>query len=511
MKHLYMKIFRTSQIKSIDAYTIQNEPISSINLMERAATKIAEWIVEEFHVSTPIKIFAGPGNNGGDAWAVARILANRGFSNLSLFLLNIADRISEDSEINRKRLIEQNLVKIYEVSNEKSFPEIQPDDLIVDGLFGSGLTRPLEGLASRLVRYINNSNVEVIAIDVPSGLFGEDNSKNIRENILKATFTLTFQFPKVSFFFAENDEYVGNWYVLPIGLHKDIIDKTPSEIQYISPDDIKRIIPKRQKFSHKGTYGHALLIAGSYGMMGAAVLAAKACLRSGVGLVTSHIPRAGVPIIQTGVPESLTNSDTSETMFSEIPELKRYTGIAVGPGIGMHEETARALKELVEACDKPMVIDADALNILGEHRDLLKLIPKKSILTPHPKEFERIAGESKNSYQRNQKQIELAQELGIYIVLKGAYTSIAFPDGTCYFNSTGNPGMATGGSGDVLTGILLSLLTQGYTPADSVIAGVYLHGLAADIAQSVRGEYSLIPSDIIEYLGKAFLHVQNSK
>ena len=275
--------------------------------------------------------------------------------------------------------------------------------------------------------------------------------------------------------------------------------------------DVQKIIRKRKKFTHKGTYGNALLIAGCYGMMGAAVIAARACLKAGVGLVTTHVPRFGLNIIQTAVPESLISIDESDIMFTGFPDLSKFEAIAVGPAIDCKGNSQKALMNLLEASDKPMVIDADALNILGKNREWLKIIPKNSILTPHPREFERIAGESGSGYERNLRQMELAQELGVFIVLKGANSSIATPEGHCYFNSTGNPGMATAGSGDALTGILLSLLAQGFTSEQSAIAGVYLHGLAADLAVLDQGEYSLISSDIIDYLGKAFLKIQDSK
>ena len=506
-----MKVFRTSQIKNIDAYTIQHEPIPSVDLMERAANAIADWLVQHIISGRKVKIFAGPGNNGGDAWAVARLLSEQGFKNIQIYLLNISDRISEDSEINQQRLIKQNKAEIFEIKDADSFPVIESADLVIEGLFGSGLTRPLEGLAAEMVRHINLSGAEVVSIDIPGGLFGEGNAGNIKENIIKATTTLTFQFPKLSFFYAENEDFVGDWHILPIGLHPEIIEQTTADFYYITISDVRKIIRKRKKFTHKGTYGNALLIAGCYGMMGAAVIAAKACLRSGTGLVTTHVPRYGINIIQTAVPESLISIDQSDIMFTEFPELSKFEAIAVGPAISCKGNSGKALLNLLEAAGKPMVIDADALNILGNNREWLKIIPKNSILTPHPLEFERIAGESGSGYERNLRQIELAQELGVFIVLKGAYSSIATPEGHCFFNSTGNPGMATAGSGDALTGILLSLLAQGFTSEQAAIAGVYLHGLAADLAVLDIGEYSLMSSDIIDYLGKAFLKIQDSK
>ncbi|MBN2612095.1 MAG: NAD(P)H-hydrate dehydratase [Bacteroidales bacterium] len=504
-----MKIFKTSQVKDIDAFTIQHEPVASIDLMERAAGTVTDWIVEHCHKSINVKVFAGPGNNGGDACAVARLLAEKGFGSVNLYLLNVSDRISPNAEINRERLFRQNRVKVYEIKAENDFPQLSLADLVIDGLFGSGLSRPLEGLALRLVKHINKAACEVVAIDIPSGLFGEDNSVNNREGIIHAAYTLTFQFPKLSFFFAENNDFTGKWQVMPIGLHDEIIEKTPADFQFVTDMEIREIIQPRRKFSHKGTYGHALLIAGSHGMMGAAVLASRACMRGGAGLVTVHIPHTELNIIQTTVPEALSSLDKSGSCFTETPVFDKFNAIAVGPGTGTSQETGEAMKKLLETYPHPMVIDADAINLIGMNKEWLDLVPKGSILTPHPKEFERIAGPTKNSYNRIRVQMELSAKLGVFIVLKGAHTSIAFPDGRCFFNSTGNPGMATGGSGDVLTGLILALLAQGYSPEDASLAGVYLHGLAADLAVEKHGENSLIASDIINYIGKAFLKVKN--
>ncbi len=504
-----MKIFETSQIKEIDAYTISHEPVSSIDLMERAAAACSEWICKKADPQQSVLFFTGPGNNGGDAWAVARQMAGRGYINCRFYLLNISGKISKDSEINRKRLSDQGIVEIHEIKEEADFPDIGENDLVIDGLFGSGLTRPADGLAAGLIRHINNSGSQVISIDIPSGLFGEDNSVNNSDSIIRAAYTLTFEFPKRAFFYAENYAYTGEWIILPIGLHPGIISELFSAFHYLTEMEIARKIKVRQKFSHKGTYGNALLIAGCYGMMGAAVIASRACLRTGVGLVTAHVPRNGLSIIQTAVPESLISIDQSDIMFTEFPDLSRFNAVAVGPAINCRGNSHKALKTLLEASKVPMVIDADAINILGENKEWLKLVPGNSILTPHPKEFERIAGAQENGLQRNLRQIGMAKQYGVYIVLKGAYTSIACPDGNCYFNTTGNPGMATAGSGDVLTGVILSLLAQGYTSLDAALIGVFIHGLAGDIAAEKSGEYSMISGDITDNLGNAFLKLTN--
>jgi NAD(P)H-hydrate epimerase len=334
---------------------------------------------------------------------------------------------------------------------------------------------------------------------------GENNTGNIPENIIQADFTLTFQFPKISFFFAENEKYVGDWEVLPIRLHPEGIEQTLTNFFLTEGEDVQQIIQKRSRFGHKGTYGHALLIAGSYGKMGAAVLASKACLRSGAGLLTTHVPHLGYSIIQTAVPEAMASIDQHDSFFTEFPGLEQFTAVGVGPGINQKTNTKRALNELLEKSKVPLVIDADALNILAENKTWLEKLPENSILTPHPGEFKRLAGESETSYERLQKQISFSEKYKVIVVLKGAFTTVSTPGGKVYFNSSGNPGMATAGSGDVLTGIILGLLAQGISPENAAIAGVYLHGLAGDLAAQQNSEFALVAGDIIDYLRKAFI------
>ena len=502
-----MKILKSSQIKEVDAFTIENEPILSIDLMERAAITISRWISENISKEKTIKIFVGPGNNGGDGLAVARQLIDFDYS-VEVFLLKISNNLSKDCQINLDRLKKTENILIREISEKSDFPEIKRNDVLIDGLFGSGLTRKLEGFIKDLVQYINNSEAEIIAIDIPSGLFGEDNCGNDRDAIVKAIYTLSFQMPKLSFFFPGNSDFVGKWEVLPIGLNQDCINSLESSYYLIDNDLVKSKIIKREKFSHKGTYGHVLMISGSYGKMGAAILAAKACLRTGSGLVTVHVPKIGYEIIQTSLPEAMISIDWSEVIFTNVPNVENYTSVGVGPGIGTKQNTQKAIATLFESVTNPMVIDADALNILAEQKELINKIPDNSILTPHPKEFERLVGSWSDDYQKNQIQIKFAVENQLFLVLKGAHTSVACPDGSCYFNSTGNPGMATAGSGDVLTGIILSLLGQGYLPKDAAIIGVYLHGLAGDIGSETIGQETLIASDIIENLGNAFFKIK---
>ena len=495
-----MKILKSSQIRDVDAYTIKNEPIESIDLMERAAMTVTKWINENISKNKNIKIFAGPGNNGGDALAIARQLEDY---KKDVYLLRSSDKLSVDCQINFDRLKDLG-IQVKLIENKDDFPEINQNDIVLEGLFGSGLTRKLEGLPKGLVVYLNESGADIIAIDIPSGLFGEDNAGNDSEAIIKAKNTLTFQLPKLSFLLADNENYVGDWEVLPIGLDEDFINKQESGFYFTDNEFVKENLKVRTRFSHKGTYGHVLLIAGSYGKMGAAILGAKAALRTGSGLVTVHVPKIGYEIMQTALPEAMISIDWSDLIFTNVPDPENYTSVGIGPGIGTKKNTQKALANLLESTTNPMVIDADGLNILSENRELIKKLPQNSILTPHPKEFERLIGKLTKSLERIREQIDFSKNHGVYVVLKGAYTSVSCPDGSCYFNSTGNPGMASAGSGDVLTGIILSLLGQGYNSKMAAIIGVYLHGLSGDLASELVGEEALIASDIIENLGIAY-------
>ncbi len=503
-----MKIFDTRDIREIDEFTIHNEPISSIDLMERAAKGCAVWIAEYMpKLSKPIRIFTGPGNNGGDGWAIARLLNEKGYNNIQLYHLQISKIISKDSKYNRQLLLDQGKVPVSDIQQESDFPDIGSSDLIVDALFGSGLSRSPEGLSFALIKHLNASGAKILSIDIPSGLFGEDNSSNTESGIIRATHTLTFHFPKRAFFYAENEKYTGKWHVIPIGLHQSIISSKKVNFYYTLAEDIH--IRPRHTFSHKGMNGHALLIAGSYGMLGAAILASRSCLRAGCGLLTTHIPAVAYPIVQNAVPESIYSMDTDQHRFTTVPSLEKYSAVGIGPGIGTANETATALVSLLKTCQKPLVLDADALNILAGKPELLALLPENAVLTPHPLEFDRLAGTCESGYQRNMKQIAFSKKWKVIVVLKGAYSSITLPDGSCYYNSTGNPGMATAGSGDVLTGMILSLLTQGYPAGEAAKISVFLHGLAGDLAVTDYGQHALIASDIIDKIGNAFNHIRN--
>lgn len=498
-----MKIFTTEKVKDLDQYTIQYEPISSPDLVERAATMFVHEFCRRYSKQIRIVVFAGQGNNGADALAVARLLIDEGYR-VETVLFNPSNHLSYDCELNKERLLKMERVEFTEVIDNFMPPELSERDIVIDGLFGSGINRPLTGGFAAVVNYLNQSEATIVSIDIPSGLFGEDNRQNDPEAIVHADVTFTFQFPKLAFLLAENEQYVGEWKVLDIGLHPDIIEQTPSPYYFVQEEEVANVFQPRDKFAHKGTFGHALLIAGSRGKMGAALLSAKACLRSGVGLLTVHIPQRGELAFQTGFPEAMLSFDPNKEFFSVLPDISTYSAIGIGPGLGQHMESAAALERLLSTTPHPVVIDADALNLLASNHDLINRIPPRSILTPHPKEFDRLAGVSKSDYERLMKAQSFAGEHKICVVLKGAYTAVCTAEGNVYFNSTGNPGMATAGSGDVLTGIILGLLAQGHEPETAAVAGVFLHGIAGDLAAIYRSEESMIASDIIDMLGKAF-------
>ena len=505
-----MKILPVEKIREADAFTIENEPIDSVDLMERAASKVYEWFMKRCKTKeVSVKIFCGIGNNGGDGLALARMLYFSGIIP-QVFVVRYSDKMSRDCEINFTRLKEETEVPMYDIFSEDDFPQIYDNDIIIDAIFGSGLNRPIEGFTAELIKYINKSNAIKIAIDIPSGLILETqklrNSEtqksqqltaNIQQPIAKVDYTISFQFPKLAFMFPEYDAFVGKWEVLDIKLHKDFIDNVETLNFFTTEDVVKPIIRKRTKFSHKGTYGHALLVAGSSGKTGAALLAAEACMRSGVGLLTAHLPKDALLPMQVYLPEAMTSIDKSNTHCTEINDIIPYTAIGVGPGIGKNEETVTLLKKIIQEATQPLVLDADALNIIADNPTWLSFLPDNTILTPHPKEFDRMFGMTNNSYERLELQRKMSVVHNIIIVQKGAHTAITFPNGTCFFNSTGNPGMATAGSGDVLTGIILSLLAQRYTPQEAALLGVYLHGKAGDMAAEKLGMESMIARDII--------------
>jgi NAD(P)H-hydrate epimerase len=497
-----MKIFTAAQIRAWDKYTIENEPVASVELMNRASRVFTEWFAGQYpDTGRPVVIIAGTGNNGGDGLAVARYL-HQMFYDAKVLVYTFGEKRSADFDAQVSLLPPHGAVDVQWMEQTNEFPAIPAGAILIDALFGSGLNRPLSGHWAEVVYWINSLPNEVISIDLPSGLFSDQSTEN--QAVIQSDQTFTFEIPKRAFFMPENADRVGVWYFKSIGLHPDFGHQESSSFNYLTLEDIAPLRIPRKKYAHKGTYGHALLVCGSYGKMGAAVLSARACLRSGVGLLTVHVPKCGYVVLQTAVPEAMTETDDHEYFFTQVPDIQKYTTIGVGSGLGTASETAVALEQMIRLAGNPMVLDADALNLLAQHPDWWEFVPKNSILTPHPKEFERLFGPTSNDFERNDLQRAKAQEHQVYIVLKGAHTAIAAPDGTCWFNSTGNPGMATGGTGDVLTGILTGLLAQGYSSLHTCLLGVFLHGLAGDKAARILGQEALTAGDLVDYLGAAW-------
>lgn len=500
-----MKIFTGAQTRAQDKYTMEHEPIRGIDLMERAARNIAAAITSEWGAETPMVVFAGPGNNGGDALAVARLLAEQGYK-VSAYLFNIHDKLSDECDTNRRRCAEcKRITTFKEIRDSFDPPTLDASTVAIDGLFGSGLSKPLAGGFASLVKYINQSPCKVVSIDLPSGLMTEDNTYNIRANIVHADLTLTIQQKKLCMLFADNQHCLGRVKVLDIRLSEDFERKT--EAQYILQEeaDVRPLLRHRDPFAHKGAMGNALVIAGSYGMSGAAILASRACLRSGAGKVTVHTPKKNYAVMQVAVPEAVMQMDRDEAIFSEPVDTDSFDALAIGPGIGRQETTAIAMIAQLRRTQCHIVADADALNILANHRAWMQQLPKGIILTPHAAEMDRLSGNTSNGcFERLANASRLAERIQGYVILKGHYSALCLPDGKVVFNSTGNAGMATAGSGDVLTGIICGLLARGYEPGEACRLGMYLHGLSGDIAAKELGEESLTASDIISFLPRAF-------
>lgn len=498
-----MKVLTTKQIREADAYTIENEPVASIDLMERAAAQLHKTLLDRYAGQEVFRIFCGHGNNGGDGIALARLLAESKRT-VCIHIYHGNGGLSPDGEINRSRLPKTPLLTVTQLVQDADLPEIDPEDVVVDALLGSGLTREPDGFYATLIDHINQAEAEVVAVDIPSGLFGEDNRTNSMKHVIRASLTLTFQIPKLSLLLAENGEYVGDWISLPIGLLDTFFEQVESPWYLMDHRLIRSLLKPRRKFDHKGTWGHALLISGSVGKAGAAVLGAHAALHAGTGLVTVHTPGSGRVIIQTAVPEAMVSVDPDTDYWTSLPDLTPYTAIGMGPGVGTHPETRDILMQMLERQEQPVVLDADALNLIAQVPGGINKIPKNSILTPHPGEFKRLFGEDPDELSRLDRMRRLAQTYELILVLKGAHTVIAATDGQLWFNDTGNPGMATAGSGDVLTGIITGLLAQGYDPLNAARIGVYLHGVAGDFAAEVVGMEALTAGDLHKYLFFAF-------
>lgn len=509
--HPIMKIFNSQEIRNIDLATCQVQQISSIDLVERAANAVACEIISRYLPTQRIVVVAGPGNNGADALAVARMLIEQGYRRVEIILFNVSGKLSHDCNEESQRLIALDNVDFTEVTREFNPPYLSNTDVVIDGMFGSGLNTPLQGGFISVARYINESGAFVISIDIPSGLFCEWNSHHNIKDVVHADLTLAFQLPKLSFFFAENHDVIGEWKLLDIDLDAAKIKDTPTRFYMIDSRNITPLLKERLAFTGKRDYGSALLFAGSTGMAGAAVLASRACMKSGAGLATVHSAHRAMPILQTAVPEVMFEPDRNEHYISDMKIHHKHQAVAVGPGIGIQEPTVNALERLLQNCPAPLVLDADALNCIANRPSMLPLLPPNTIITPHIGEFDRLFGEHALSEDRLKTAIEMARKYNIIIVLKGHFTAVVRPTGRVDFNSTGNPGMATAGAGDVLTGIITAFLAQGYMPVYAALLGVYVHGKAGDMAAEEIGEFGMTASDIADYAGRAIRSILSNK
>ena len=504
-----MKILSAAQTLALDQATMHEQGITPAQLMERAARAFVEWFFGRFDQGEAgeILILCGPGNNGGDGFTAARMLHQAGYRVRVAHLLS--SNFSADWVRSRQELPTSIPITSIELD---TLPKIPAGTLVIDALLGTGLKKPLYGVGAALVQHLNQANARVIAIDLPSGLFA-DAPQPADSPVVRAAHTVSYGRPKLAFLLPQNADFVGEWQVKDINMSTDFIAATETPLHYTDAAAVAGALPPRPKFSHKGTFGHALLLAGSRGKMGAAVLAAGACLRGGVGLLTAHVPGCGYDILQVSQPEAMCLTDKQVNFIGKLPKLLPYQAVGIGPGLGQEAATLAVLRKLLKAAAKPLdrtgqplplVIDADALNLLGQHRELLKLLPENTVLTPHPKEFERLTEPARDDYHRLELLRDFAQQYRCLVVLKGAHTCLATPTGELHFNSTGNTGMATGGSGDVLTGLLLALRAHAQLPAFAAVRlGVYAHGRAGDLAAAHTGQAGLVAGDIVRYIGPA--------
>ncbi|MEZ4811346.1 MAG: NAD(P)H-hydrate dehydratase [Allomuricauda sp.] len=497
-----MKIFSAHQIYEADKSTIKKEQITSDALMERAAIKLFEWIharLRGTHVN--ISLFCGIGNNGGDGIALARHLQEQGYA-IKVFVVNYSEKRSKDFLLNLERLKDRKIWPDF-INAESDLPEISPDDIVVDAIFGIGLNRPPDAWVGKLIDHINSSGAFVLSVDIPSGL---PMDKGPVSKAIEANHVLSFQVPKLAFFLPKTGQFVNQWEILDIGLDPEFLNVADTAFELIGRPEILSLYRPRYKFSHKGTYGHAVVVGGSYGKIGAVQLASRACLSTGSGLVTAFVPICGYTPLQTAVPEIMVLTDEQEKYISGIHIPFTPSVVGVGIGMGTEKPTVKALGNFLETMGAPMVIDADGLNILAKYPEFLQHLPQQAILTPHPKELERLIGKWKDDFQKSEKAMEFSAKNDVVLVIKGAHTITIYRD-KGYVNSTGNPGMATAGSGDVLTGMLTGLLAQGYSPLHAAIFGVYLHGMAGDITAHEKGYEAVTATGIIENIGAAYIEI----
>lgn len=498
-----MKIFSKEQIYEGDQLTAKKQNISSTELMERAGTQIFNWIHQRMQgAQVPIHVFCGIGNNGGDGLVLARLLINYGY-NVHTYVVNCSDKRTQDFLINYDRIKQTTKKWPIMLNCQADFPAIGPDDIIVDAVFGIGLNRSPNEWVKGLFQHFKASKAFTLAIDLPSGLYA-DKVPEDENGVVWAQYTLSFQTPKLVFFLPDTSKYTRQWEALDIGIDPEFLQQTETEVELLGKNEMFPIYRPREKFSNKGTYGHGLLIGGSYGKIGAMLLSTKGMLASGAGLVTAYLPKCGYIPMQSVVPEAMVITDKDEEHLTGIAFDIQPTAIGIGMGMGQNEKNHAAFRDFLKSNSAPLVIDADGINLLSQHKDDLKLLKPYTIFTPHPKELERLLGKWKDDFDKLKKAKAFSKKYKCILVIKGAHTLTVFED-KLYINATGNPGLATGGTGDVLTGIITGLICQGYEPLTASLFGVYLHGKSADIAVEDFGYQSLTASHVVDYVAQAYL------
>ena len=500
-----MKLFSKEQIYEGDKLTTERQKISSTDLMERAGIQIFNWIHTRMQgAQVPIHVFCGIGNNGGDGLVLSRHLINHGY-NVVTYIVNCSDKRSKDFLVNYDRIksVTKEWPKMLSCSGDFSEIVINEKDIIVDAVFGIGLNRPPNDWVIELFEKFRNSKAFTLSIDIPSGLYTDKAVEN-EKAVVNAGYTLSFQSPKLVFFLPSTAKFTVQWEALDIGIDRDYLMQTDTEVELICKYEVLPLYKPREKFSHKGDFGHVMILGGSYGKIGAVNLASRAALSVGSGLVTAYVPKCGYHSLQSSIPEVMVITDDNETTIRKIKYEIEPTVIGVGVGLGTTTETAKAFETFLKENKMPLVIDADGINLLSKKKTLLKLVPEQSILTPHPKELERLVGKWSDDFEKLNKVKAFSKKYNLIVLIKGANSITVYLD-KFYINTTGNPGMATAGSGDVLTGIISGLLAQGYESLAATIFGVYLHGRSGDIALEDYGYQSLIASHIIDTIGEAYI------
>lgn len=506
-----MKLFTNDDIRAIERQTLASEAITTQTLVERVADAAANEIASHWRPSKRTVVFAGPGNNGADALATAMRLIERGF-NPSIYLFNIGGSAVKNECAHFRSMLRANFPEadFHEIINTFNTPELGAGDLVIDGLFGSGLRDSLSGGFMALVRFINESGAQVVSIDIPSGMFSDWDHQTSPRNIIHATLTLAVQYPHIAFFIPEKAELVGRWKVLDIGLNREAAEKRQTNFHLVEASEIRNLLKPRNPFCSKADFGSALIVAGRYGMGGAATLATRGALRSGVGKATLFSAQCLYPIAQTTIPEAMFEADDNQLMITNINPGRDFSGYAIGPGIGTSDSTISAVESFIRQAKAPLVLDADALNCIARRPEILNHLPLLSVLTPHSGEFDRLFGEHLNHEARLKKALDVSKYYNVLILLKGRYSALVRPDGRIYFNSSGCAAMATPGSGDVLTGMITSFIAQGYKPEVAAIIATWLHGRAGEIGAKTHGEYGLLATDIADAIGVAIKETMQS-